>query len=134
MSDTKQSDVAQKLEQLKQRFREKSSVELEQLQVVAGKIANSTGEAGDVRIVYQSLHRLAGSAGTFGYTALGDEARQLELALKPLFEKPPDQPANQAGHRIRLTLDSNAVKSRILILSARMGLNPFPSEPSVAHE
>lgn len=45
--------------------------------------------AEDVSSVYQSLHRLAGSAGTFGYTALGEKARQLELAMKPLFDKPP---------------------------------------------
>lgn len=46
--------------------------------------------------MYQLLHRLAGSAGTFGYTDLGEEARQLELALKPLFERLPSYP-EEAG-------------------------------------
>lgn len=90
MPDTNQSDVAQKLEQLKQRFREKTLAELDQLQVVVKNITNGTGVAEDVSSVFHSLHRLAGSAGTFGYTALGDEARQLELVLKPLFENPSD--------------------------------------------
>lgn len=90
MPDTKQFAVAQKLEQLKQRFREKASVELDQLKVIVEKISGGACEAKDVSQVYQLLHRLAGSAGTFGYTALGEEARQLEQALKPLFEKLPE--------------------------------------------
>jgi diguanylate cyclase (GGDEF)-like protein len=100
MPDTKPSDVAQKLEELKLRFREKASVDLEQLQVVAGKIADGTCMAEDVCSVYHSLHRLAGSAGTFGYTALGDEARQLELALKPLLERSPEQTDNQPDSQV----------------------------------
>lgn len=90
MPDIKPPDVARKLEQLKQRFREKTSTELDQLQMAVERIRSGTGMADNVSSVYQSLHRLAGSAGTFGYTTLGEEARQLELALKPLFDKSPD--------------------------------------------
>jgi diguanylate cyclase (GGDEF)-like protein len=92
MSDEKRSEVAQKLELLKQRFRQKASADLEQLQVTVGRIGDGTCAADDIAAIYQSLHRLGGSAGTFGYAKLGEEARQLELTLKPLFENPADNP------------------------------------------
>lgn len=59
MSDEKQSEVAQKLELLKQRFREKASADIEQLQVTVEQIGNGAGVEGDIASVYQSLHRLA---------------------------------------------------------------------------
>jgi|SRR5690554_505225 len=99
MSDEKQSEVAQKLELLKQRFREKASADIEQLQVTVEQIGNGAGVEGDIASVYQSLHRLAGSAGTFGYTSLGEEARQLELTLKQLAEGSPGR--SEAARTVR---------------------------------
>ncbi|ONF43584.1 hypothetical protein BTO32_13070 [Marinobacter lutaoensis] len=86
MPKTKISDVNQKLEILRQRFRTKAAVELAHVQARASGIAAGSFMAADVLSVYQSLHRLAGSAGTFGFPELGKLARQLEIALKPLAE------------------------------------------------
>ncbi|AOY89657.1 hypothetical protein BKP64_16575 [Marinobacter salinus] len=87
MVEDKNSEVARKLELLKQRFKEKATADLVQLQAALKRVRSDTAFAsGDIAAIYQSLHRLAGSAGTFGYGALGEEARRLELAIKPLAE------------------------------------------------
>jgi chemotaxis protein histidine kinase CheA len=38
-----------------------------------------------VRDFYRSVHKLAGSAGTFGMTRLGDDARTIELRIETLL-------------------------------------------------
>lgn len=85
MSDQKHSEVVHKLEALRQRFAERARSEIEQLQLAVSRFRE--GDIGHDALVsmYQSLHRLSGSAGTFGYGLLGEEARSLETQLKPLF-------------------------------------------------
>ena len=41
-----------------------------------------------LRALHRVLHRLAGSAGTFGMPAFGDAARAIELQLETLLERP----------------------------------------------
>lgn len=41
-----------------------------------------------VRELHRSLHKLAGSAGTFGMARLGDAARAIEQRLEQLLEQP----------------------------------------------
>src|SRR3978361_2281933 len=38
-----------------------------------------------VREFYRSVHKLAGSAGTFGMTRLGDDARAIEMQIEVLL-------------------------------------------------
>eukprot|EP00003_Mantamonas_plastica_P004945 TRINITY_DN13969_c0_g2_i1.p1 TRINITY_DN13969_c0_g2~~TRINITY_DN13969_c0_g2_i1.p1 ORF type:complete len:558 (+),score=62.22 TRINITY_DN13969_c0_g2_i1:1792-3465(+) len=86
MSDQKNAEVARKLALLKTRFREKALSELELLENSMLAVRTSGIDSGEVVSAYQSLHRLAGSAGTFGYDRLGKSARDLEQVLKPYIE------------------------------------------------
>jgi diguanylate cyclase (GGDEF)-like protein len=85
------TDIADKLAHLRLSFRGKAEGELDQLSEVASKVTGCDQKQRllreDVVSAYQLLHRLAGSAGTFGYTTLGAEARRLEQRLKPLTEQ-----------------------------------------------
>lgn len=84
MSEEKKSEVARKLELLKLRFKEKATTDIGLLQTAVDRFRAGDVCASDIASVYHSLHRLAGSAGTFGYNALGEEARSLEVMVKPL--------------------------------------------------
>ncbi len=86
MSDEKMADVRRKLDILKTRFREKASGDIHLVASIAEQAAIGQGSPDELRRAYQVLHRLAGSAGTFGFRVFGDEARALELILKPLAE------------------------------------------------
>ncbi|WP_152205561.1 diguanylate cyclase [Marinobacter changyiensis] len=95
MGRTSQASVADKLARLRLSFRKKAEGELDELTVTASRLARGgqprPGSIKDIASAYSILHRLAGSAGTFGYTALGDQARRLEQRLKPMAERrPPD--------------------------------------------
>jgi len=41
-----------------------------------------------VREFYRSVHKIAGSAGTFGMTRLGDDARAIEMQIENLLAQP----------------------------------------------
>ncbi len=86
MSDENLSEVARKLEVLKSRFKEKAVKDIGLVQQAAEQFRQGRFGPNDVAAAYHSLHRLAGSAGTFGFTSLGEEARALEVLLKPLAE------------------------------------------------
>lgn len=83
--------VAEKLARLRLSFRKKAESELDLLAEVVSRLSRGdqtwSGRAEDIASTYGILHRLAGSAGTFGYTALGNQARRLEQRLKPLAEQ-----------------------------------------------
>lgn len=86
MSDEKTADVLRKLDILKTRFREKASGDINLIELMTRDVAEGRGGHDELRRAYQVLHRLAGSAGTFGFRALGGEARALELILKPYVD------------------------------------------------
>lgn len=86
MSEENTPEVARKLEVLKLRFKEKAAKDIGLVQQAADQFRLGRFGPNDIAAAYHSLHRLAGSAGTFGYTALGEEARALEVLLKPLAE------------------------------------------------
>jgi len=89
MPEPSAPSVAHKLEQLRQRFREKAAIELEGIRRRVTAMSAGKADSGDLSFVYQSLHRLAGSGGTFGFPELGRLARGLEVSLKPLVEAYP---------------------------------------------
>lgn len=130
MSEEKKSEVARKLELLKLRFKEKATKDIGLLQVAADRFRAGDFCSSDIASVYQSLHRLAGSAGTFGYNALGEEARSLEMVLKPLVESAGGEsgPTKNPEH-IREVLD-DAFVVRIADLVGLLALEQEVSERS----
>jgi len=99
MSDEKTADVLRKLDVLKTRFREKASGDINLVTLMAQDAIAGKGSSDDLLRAYQVLHRLAGSAGTFGFRALGDEARALELILKPFSEN--DGEAGESVEKVK---------------------------------
>jgi diguanylate cyclase (GGDEF)-like protein len=83
MPDAVNNDVSAKLEMLRQRFRDKVVGEFDALDAIARSFLSGQADCQQLDQVYRILHRIAGSAGTFGYSALGEEARRLEVWVKP---------------------------------------------------
>ncbi len=83
--------VTEKLKALRCAYAKKLPDKIKELQVAAGSFekGRSANEAGAValRDVRDLAHKLAGSAATYGYGALGETARQLELYCEPLVEQ-----------------------------------------------
>jgi len=101
MPQSPSSEVRKKLEILRNRFRDKTIREIEGLVASIFNASQSPEAISEVVAAYQLLHRLAGSAGTLGFAQLGEQARKLEIAIKPLA----DQVAEGAdSERIRLQL------------------------------
>lgn len=86
MSDAKAKNVSAKLEALRQRFKDKAVDDFKVLSSIGQEIASETADCERLAHAYRTLHRLAGSAGTFGFTGLGVEARRLELLVKPAVD------------------------------------------------
>ena len=74
-------DVQRQLDELKNIFADKLGERLDELEV-AGRSLNEAGELSEQMKKLDNLlniaHKLAGSAGTFGYRALGDLAAEIE--------------------------------------------------------
>ncbi|MFP2769222.1 diguanylate cyclase [Oceanisphaera sp. KMM 10153] len=73
---------------LKTRFADRTASQLDDM--LRNLRTWHTGEPthGNLLALYQLLHRLSGSSGTFGFVALGRHASVLELRIKPLLERP----------------------------------------------
>lgn len=123
MSEENVSEIARKLEVLKLRFKEKAAKDISRLQQAAEQFRVGRFGPNDVVAAYHSLHRLAGSAGTFGYTALGEEARALELLLKPLAEIDGELTPEQVQRVVDL-----AFVSRVAGLLDSLSLDPVASQ------
>ncbi|MHA7808974.1 MAG: diguanylate cyclase domain-containing protein [Marinobacter adhaerens] len=74
--------VSSRLEVLRQRFLERAKDDIQQLRALAEKTRRGEFSADGLLFCYQSLHRLSGSAGTFGLPELGAAAKVLEKQLK----------------------------------------------------
>ncbi|WP_417529931.1 diguanylate cyclase [Marinobacter lipolyticus] len=90
MAKDSSAEIAVKLEGLRQSFRQKAVRDLDQLDEFLARMAErglgQEDQHAIIKTMYHLLHRLAGSAGTFGLGILGSEARKLEQSLKPLIE------------------------------------------------
>ena len=87
MPQNSASEVRKKLETLRNRFRDKTIREIEALVASIFSASEHPEAIKELVAAYQLLHRLAGSAGTLGFTQLGEQARKLEVALKPLADQ-----------------------------------------------
>lgn len=78
-SDRRAAQVDDKLVQLRERFRQRLGDEREALR--AGLAALDNGDAAEADALRQRAHRLAGTASTMGFEALGAAAARLETAV-----------------------------------------------------
>ncbi|GAA3709456.1 hypothetical protein GCM10022421_15740 [Oceanisphaera sediminis] len=82
------SVMESKLALLKTRFAERTAPQLDAMVLEVQQWQQAGGRCGDIAALYQLLHRLAGSSGTFGFVELGQKARSLEHRLTSLLECP----------------------------------------------
>ncbi|MDN6320398.1 MAG: response regulator, partial [Marinobacter sp.] len=101
MPQSPSSEVRKKLEILRSRFQDKTVGEIEELVASIFNASRHNDAVYELVAAYQLLHRLAGSAGTLGFTQLGEQARKLEIAIKPLADQ---VQAGSDNDRIRLQL------------------------------
>lgn len=90
VSHDKNAEVAAKLQALRQSYADRLPEELESLNSLAQALLSNEDRPQALSELKARLHKLAGSAGSFGYAALGQEARRLELALQGLSDQAPD--------------------------------------------
>lgn len=119
MPDTRPGNVNAKLEVLRQKFRDKVIGEFDSLDRIIESIHSGHDVQQQMALAYRILHRLAGSAGTFGLARLGDEARILELGVQEVLEERRDDPFSSAV--IDATLLERIVGLRSLLESTDEG-------------
>lgn len=86
MAPQENGDVSAKLAALRQKFLVRASEDIQALRTYADQTRCGGLSAEGLIQCYQQLHRLAGSAGTFGLPELGVAARALEKKLKSQAE------------------------------------------------
>ncbi|GHB22585.1 diguanylate cyclase [Salinicola rhizosphaerae] len=92
MSDSKTpaaADVAARLAALREQYSRRLSDDLQTLMAQARELSTrQTGvDVESMQTLRQGLHRIAGSAGTFGYPALSRDAREMELWVQTVIEE-----------------------------------------------
>ncbi|WP_323750552.1 diguanylate cyclase [Marinobacter sp.] len=78
--------LQKRLKLLQERFVVRAQDDIERLCHFADLIEQRQLGRGDLLECYQVLHRMAGSAGTFGFPELGGAARAIESLVKPVVE------------------------------------------------
>ncbi len=92
MADSRQAtDVNSKLVRLREAYRERLATELTEIRALAEQAGSEEMPTETLRTLRQRLHKLAGSAGTFGFHRLGTEARELEQLTQHGLDNPPAQ-------------------------------------------
>ncbi|MBB5319634.1 diguanylate cyclase [Marinobacter oulmenensis] len=88
MSESKNTgDVSSRLAELRERFVVRATSDLLALEALASGFSRGGVDRAQLFDACQRLHRLAGSAGTFGLPELGESARALEKNLKAAVEQ-----------------------------------------------
>lgn len=138
-------DVSSRLAELRKRFAERATDDLKALEQRAQMLEGEGADSAVLADVCSRLHRLAGSAGTFGFPELGQAARSLEnmleakaeagnlqeasslavekiLALRTMLESPPlpVQVTNDEGQQgaVERPEGSHGVRVRVQIIPA----------------
>jgi len=83
--ENKEAKITSALSALRERYRERLPMELEELRRLAEHL--DSRDLDQVQHLHQRLHKLAGSGGTFGLAELSQRARTLEQAAKELLER-----------------------------------------------
>lgn len=134
MTSGASDQLENRLQVLRRRFVERAQDDLKTLAKFADLIEQEQLVTSDLVACYQLLHRMAGSAGTFGLPELGAAARVIEKQIKPLAESPEE---SASDHR-----DTTAISTTLAAdLRALADLTQNPprpeggnSEPESAHE
>lgn len=87
MTESITNNVNAKMEALRQTFRQKVVGEFDALDQVSESMRAGNNIQEEMSRGYRILHRLAGSAGTFGLSRLGEEARVLELRMQKALDE-----------------------------------------------
>ncbi|AQZ93941.1 diguanylate cyclase [Halopseudomonas phragmitis] len=95
----KTEQLKAQLAELGQAFRKRLEQELPELVRQAEQLQNTEQVEPALQQLQGQLHKLAGSAGTFGHTALGERARELEQLAKHCLADP--AAADEARKRLR---------------------------------
>jgi diguanylate cyclase (GGDEF)-like protein len=82
MSDPQRDEVLAKLAQLRHDYLKHLPEELAALQTIGEALNGHDEDRLELEAIYQRLHKLAGSGGTFGLKALSSGARSLEQRVK----------------------------------------------------
>lgn len=82
MPENSTVDMSAQLQALRDLFQDRLTMELPELERRAATLATSGEHEDDLNFLHHALHKLAGSAGTFGFAKLGKDARQLEMEVR----------------------------------------------------
>ncbi|MFC4258032.1 diguanylate cyclase [Marinobacter lacisalsi] len=119
------TDIQASLAALRDRFLVRAREEVLYLSQQAEKMRRVGLTEAELSEAYSLLHRLAGSAGTFGLADLGEAARSLEKSLKPYLED--DEQGGCAGS-VREALEPMFV-SGVMALSELLRDQQTPAAP-----
>ncbi len=75
----KNAEIALKLQALRDDYAVRLPIELQSLRELVGNLAHPELQRESLELLNQKLHKLAGSAGSFGFPELGKQAKKLEL-------------------------------------------------------
>ncbi|WP_197414308.1 diguanylate cyclase [Lacimicrobium alkaliphilum] len=88
MAENPSDSVEDKLRLLSQRFSHRTARELDDLRHKIGQSDEQHGDWELLEYLHQVLHRLTGSAGTFGLQQFSHQSRTLEQLVKGLLQQP----------------------------------------------
>ncbi|WP_323753081.1 diguanylate cyclase [Marinobacter sp.] len=97
MTTAANDQLQKRLKLLQDRFVERAQGDVKTLGHFARQIEQQQLSRADLVECYQLLHRMAGSAGTFGLPELGSAARSIENQLKPVVEAKTRQTSGPKG-------------------------------------
>lgn len=81
--------LQQKLLALEEAFRQKLPARIEEITHALHQLVLDPGDRAALEQLHRALHTMAGSAGTFGFDALGAQARVFEARMRPCLEGQP---------------------------------------------
>lgn len=138
------TELQRQLQLLAEQFRQRLQRDLPELSAQAEALGKATNEAARQPLllaIRQQLHKLAGSAGTFGFAALGEQARRLEQqgsswlcagqcnsSLLPAFIADLHQLSDLAGH------GGQAGSSELLALAFENRRTPLDQRIAILEE
>lgn len=132
MASPDRIDIATKLASLRQQFLARLDDDLQALAADIHAVETAQQPAA-LAGAYHRLHRLAGSAGTFGLPTLGAVARDCEKRLKPLAELD-EAPSSAQWSALVPDLRACLLELTRLAQDARDGLGPATTAPSASPE
>ena len=122
------STIDSRLEALRAAYKQRLISELEQIQRLMDDLASDESTHDALQALHKTLHKLAGSAGTFGFEQLGRQARQQEqLVANALhFSEPSDIPLSVSGWTEQLNYALKADEAR----NAALGVETVSTKPN----